>query len=157
MLSGLSKLYKYTGDPEVFKAAENLIDSVIASSLVDHSGILTENGDQSGTTNQDQWMFKGIFFGHLGYFLADICGLNNVDVASKIQLLQKYSNFVHANAVAVWDDARAQTGGVGAWWAAPVGSQVQKYSVETLGSGIAAVLCSVRLDQLLHSLETTTA
>ena len=150
-------MYKYTGDQEVFKAAENLIDSVIASPLVDHSGILTETCDPTGTCNQDQWMFKGIFFGHLGYLLADICGLNNLDVASKKQLLQKYSNFVHANAVAVWDVARAQDGRVGAWWAAPVGSQVQKYSVETLGSGIAAVLCSVRLDQLLHSLEITTA
>lgn len=73
ILSGLSKLYKYTGETTLLTAAMNLIDSVLSSPLVpSDNGILVESRDPSGTCNQDQWMFKGIFFQHLGYFLCDI-------------------------------------------------------------------------------------
>ena len=155
VLSGLSKLYKYTGDEGLFKAAENLIDSVLASPLVPtNSGVLVENCDPTGTCNQDQWMFKGIFFEHLGYFLADIAGLAELQVTTRRALLQKYTNFIHANASAVWE-GRGSEGRVGNWWAAPTGSQIQRYSVETHGSGVAAVCCALRVDELLHSLEST--
>jgi len=156
VLSGLSKLYKYTGDEELFKAAENLIDSVIASDemVPSNSGVLVESCDPSGTCDQDQWMFKGVFFGHLGYFLADMASLERLSIATRTTLVQKYAPFIRANATAVWNNARGPDGRIGAWWAAPPESQFQKYSVESHGSGVAAVLCAMRMDQLLHYLET---
>src|SRR5271170_5936698 len=143
VLSGLSKLYKYTGDEALIKAAQNLLGAVLASPLVTSSGILVESCDPSGTCNQDQWMFKGVFFEHLGYFLEDISTLKELSVATKNVILQKYSNFVHANANAVWE-GRGSDGKVGNWWAAPAGNQNQQTSVESHGSGVAAVCCAVR-------------
>jgi hypothetical protein len=155
VLSGLSKLYKYTGDNELLQAAGNLIDSVLASSLVPaNSGILVESCDPSGTCDQDQWMFKGIFFLHLGYFLKDIVALEGIQTTTKKELLEKYKNFIHANASVVWG-ARGSDGRVGSWWAAAAGNQSQRFSVETHGSGVAAVCCAVSVDQGLHSLEQT--
>ena len=152
VLSGLSKLYKYTGDDSLITAAQHIIDSVISSQLVpSNNGVLVESCDQSGTCNQDQWMFKGVFFEHLGYFFWDIAEMQGVTVDTKKALLQKYSAFVHANAKAVWA-VRGTDGGVSSWWDAPSGSQRQ-VAVETQGSGVAALICAVRLDKLLHSLE----
>ena len=156
ILSGLSKLYKYTLDPEIFNAAQNLIDSVLASSLVSTPrGILVESSDPSWTSNQDQWMFKGIFFQHLGWLLEDLVGTPGLDVATKKKILQKYSNFVKANASAVWEVAQGNDGLVCAWWEAPGGSINKNHvSVETHGSGLAAVSCAVRVDRLIQLLET---
>src|SRR5213083_1933036 len=107
ILSGLSGLYKYTGDKELIVSAQNLIDSVLASYLVpSKSGILVESCDPFRTCNQDQWMFKGIFFQHLAYFLEDLVGLEEISVSAKKALIQKYSCFIQANACAVWDVAR---------------------------------------------------
>jgi predicted alpha-1,6-mannanase (GH76 family) len=77
ILSGLSKLYKHTGDPSLLTSAMNLIDAVISSPLLvpSNNGILVESRDPTGTCDQDQWMFKGIFFQHLGYFLWDISNM----------------------------------------------------------------------------------
>ena len=74
ILSGLSKLYILTADPSLLTSALNLIDAVLSSPhlVPSGNGILIEEGDPTGSCNQDQWMFKGIFFRHLGYFLGDI-------------------------------------------------------------------------------------
>ena len=156
-MSGLSKLYKYTGDEDLIMAAQNLIDSVLGSNLVpDNSGVLVECCDPSGTCSQDQWMFKGVFFEHLGYFLEDIATLKELDSSTRTSLLQKYSNFIYANAAAVWDVARGTDGRIGNWWAGSPGNQIQRqFSVETHGSGVAAVACAVRVNKLLESLRST--
>jgi hypothetical protein len=147
VLSGLSKLYTYTGDDSLIAAAQHLIDSVIASPLVPSiDGVLVESCDQGGTCNQDQWMFKGVFFEHLGYFLSDIGNLQSVPIA----LVQKYAGFVHANAEAAWN-SRGPDGMVSSWWDAPTGRQRQ-VAVETQGSAVAALTCAVRVDKLLHTL-----
>ena len=151
MLSGLSKLYKYTGDENLIKSAQNLLDAVLASQLVTSSGILVESCDPSGTCNQDQWMFKGVFFEHLGYFLADMATMDELPVSARINLVQKYSPFVQANAQAVWNVARAQDGTVGSWWAGTPGG-ARQVSVESNGSGVAAVCCALRVDKILESL-----
>jgi len=153
-LSGLSKLYKHTGDDNVIKAAQNLLDAVLASPLVTGSGVLVESCDPTGTCNQDQWMFKGVFFEHLGYFLADMAAMDEIPVPVRLNLVRQYGNFVQANAQAVWDVARGQDGKVGSWWAASQGGPRQ-VSVESNGSGAAAVCCAVRVDQLFESLRTT--
>lgn len=155
MLSGLSKLYKYTEDPDLIKSAQNLIDSVLSSPLVpDNTSILVETCDPARTCSQDQWMFKGIYFEHLGYFLEDLVGLDELSLETKTALLQKYNNLIQANAAAVWDVARGPDGKVGNWWAGPPGNQVQRQvSVETHGSGIAAIACAVRINKLMQSLE----
>lgn len=151
MLSGLSKLYTYTGDDSLITAAQHLIDSVIASPLVPSSdGVLVESCDQGGTCNQDQWMFKGVFFEHLGYFLSDIGNLQSVPIATRLALIQKYAGFVHANAEAVWN-SRGSDGMVSSWWDAPSGGQRQ-VAVETQGSAVAALTCAVSVDKLLHTL-----
>jgi len=155
VLSGLSGLYKHTEDFGLIEAAQNLIDSVVASPLVPtDSGVLVESCDPSRTCDQDQWMFKGVFFEHLGYFLADIAALEGLEVSSRRDLLEKYRGFIAANAHAVWDVARGEDGKVGNWWAGPGGGEIERQvSVETHGSGVAAVCCVVRLNRLLESLE----
>jgi hypothetical protein len=151
VLSGLSKLYMYTGDDSLIAAAQHLIDSVIASPLVpSNDGVLVESCDQGGTCNEDQWMFKGVFFEHLGYFLSDIGGLQSVPIATRLALIQKYAGFVHANAKAVWN-SRGPDGMVSSWWDAPSGGQRQ-LGVETQGSAVAALTCAVRVDRLLQTL-----
>lgn len=151
MLSGLSKLYKYIGDEGLIKAAQNLLAAVLASPLVTSYGILVESCDPYGICNQDQWMFKGVFFQHLGYFLADLAAMDELPVETRLNLLQLYGSFVQANAQAVWDIARGQDGTIGSWWAATPGGPRQ-VSVESNGSGVAAVCCAVRVDKLLESL-----
>jgi predicted alpha-1,6-mannanase (GH76 family) len=155
VLSGLSKLYKYTGDESLIEAAQNLVDSVLASYLVpSNSGVLVETCDAAGTCDQDQWMFKGVFFEHLGYFLEDITAMNELNVSTRKALLQKYASFVHGNANAVWEIARGEDGRISSWWAGPSGNQTQRQvSVETQGSGAAAITCAIRVDELLKSLE----
>ena len=68
-----------------------------------------------------------------------------------MNLVQKYGNFVQVNAQAVWDVARGQDGTVASWWAATPGGPRQT-SVESNGSGVAAVCCALRADKLLESL-----
>lgn len=155
LLSGLSGLYKFTGDEELIVAAEKLVDSVIASYLVpNETGVLVESCDPFRTCNQDQWMFKGIYFQHLGYFLEDLAGLEELTVSTKKRLVQKYSNFIQANACAVWDVARQKDGKIGNWWDGPTGEEIRRQvSVETHGSGIGAVLCAVRIGTLLEIFE----
>jgi hypothetical protein len=155
LLSGLSELYKFTGDEELIEIAQKLIDSVLNSYLVpSDNSILVESCDPFRTCNQDQWMFKGIFFQHLGYFLEDITEVGDLDVLTQKSLVQKYSNFIEANACAVWDIARQKDGKIGNWWDGPAGEDIRRQvSVETHGSGIGAVLCAVRVLGLLNELE----
>ncbi len=75
ILSGLSKLYKHTRDTDLLSSAISLVDAVICSGLVSDNGILVESRDPSGTCDQDQRMFKGVFFLHLGWFLEDVAEL----------------------------------------------------------------------------------
>ena len=156
ILSGLSGLYRFIGDEELIQFAQKLIDSVMTSYLVPkNDGVLVESCDPFLTCNQDQWMFKGIFFQHLGYFLEDIAGFNEVAHSTRRALLQKYIKFIDANACAVWDVARQEDGRIGNWWGGPPGDEIQRQvSVETHGSGIAAVLCAVKVGQLLRQLQT---
>src|SRR5271170_7817685 len=141
----------------MIEAAQNLIDSVIASSLVPtDSGVLVESCDPSRTCDQDQWMFKGVFFQHLGYFIEDIVGFDELQLSTKKDLVQKYSNFIQTNACAVWEVARGEDGKVGNWWAGPPRDQIRRQvSVETHGSGVSAICCAVRANQLLESLAQT--
>jgi len=133
-------------------AAQHLIDSVLSSHLV-HSGVLVESCDPGRTCDQDQWMFKGVFFQHLGYFLEDIVVLDEIQLSSKSALVQKYDDFIQANAYAVWNVARGGNGKVGNWWAGPPGDGIKRQvSVETHGSGVSAVCCAVRVNRLLKSL-----
>jgi len=154
VLSGLSGLYKYTGDEEVVIRAQELIDSVLASYLVPtSSGILVESCDPFRTCNQDQWTFKGIFFQHLGYFLQDITELEELSISTRKSLVEKYSTFIQVNACAVWDVARQKDGTIGNWWDGPPGEDIRRQvSAETHGSGIGAVLCAVRVGELMESL-----
>lgn len=154
ILSGLSGLYKYSGDEELIVSAQKHIDSVLASYLVpSEAGILVESCDPFRTCNQDQWMFKGIFFQHLAYFLEDLAGLEELRISAKKCLVQKYSNFIQANACAVWDVARQKDGKIGNWWDGPSGEEIRRQvSVETHGSGISAVLCVVRICALMETL-----
>src|SRR5579859_3651551 len=120
ILSGLSGLYKFTGDESLIKAAQKLIDSVLLSYLVPtEAGVLVESCDPFRTCNQDQWMFKGIFFQHLGYFLEDMAMLEEVSIATKTRLVEKYQKFIQANACSVWDIARQKDGKIGNWWDGP--------------------------------------
>ena len=155
LLSGLSGLYKFTQDESLIVAAQKLIDSVLASYLVPtNTGVLVESCDPFRTCNQDQWMFKGIFFQHLGYFLQDITELGMLDYSTKETLLQKYSSFIQANACAVWDVARQKDGKIGNWWDGPPGEEIRRQvSVETHGSGVGAVLCAVRAGDLMAAIK----
>lgn len=150
ILSGLSGLYKFTGDEKLIIFAQKLIDAVIQSYLVPtDSGILVESCDPFRTCDQDQWMFKGIFFQHLGYFLEDLATIG------EDQFLKKYHQFIQINACAVWDIARQKDGKIGNWWDGPPPEDIRRQvSVETHGSGIGAVLCAVRVGQLLEELKT---
>jgi hypothetical protein len=131
-------------------AAQNLIDSVIASHLVSAHGILVETCDPGGSCDEDQWLFKGVFFEHLGYFLSDIGNQQSVPSATRLALVQKYAGFVHTNALAVWA-SRGTDGMVSSWWDAPSGGPRQ-VAVETQGSAVAALTCTIRVDKLLQSL-----
>jgi len=155
LLSGLSGLYKFTHDESLVQAAQKLIDSVLSSYLVPKdSGVLVESCDPFRTCNQDQWMFKGIFFQHLGYFLQDISELEWLDLSSRQSLLEKYNSFIQANAYAVWDVARQKDGKIGNWWDGPPGEEIRRQvSVETHGSGVGAVLCAVRIADLMATLK----
>ena len=94
--------------------------------------------------------------GHLGYFLTDIVKSPYLDHSTKRRLVRKYYKFIQANAQALWNIARASNGTIGNWWAAPPGDQSQlQFSVETTGSGVAALWCAVQVDQLQQLLEPT--
>lgn len=155
LLSGLSGLYKFTGDEDLIKSAQKLIDSVLSSYLVPaDSGVLVESCDPFRTCDQDQWMFKGIFFQHLGYLLEDIASLEGLTLSTRKSLLEKYNTFIQTNACAVWDKARQKDGKIGNWWDGPPGEEIRRQvSVETHGSGIGAVLCVVKTGNLLGQLE----
>jgi predicted alpha-1,6-mannanase (GH76 family) len=155
VLPGLSKLYNYTKQTAYLRAAESLIDSVLASTLVT-SDVLVESCDQSHTCDEDQWMFKGVFMQQLSHFLTDIAEIHHLSSSTKKQLLRKYKSFVTANAQAVWDFARAPDGKFGNWWAAPSGEQSQaQFAVETTGSGVASLWCAVQIDRIQGSLWST--
>lgn len=155
LLSGLSGLYKFTGDEDLIKSAQKLIDSVLSSYLVPaDSGVLVESCDPFRTCDQDQWMFKGIFFQHLGYLLEDIASLGGLALSTRKSLLEKYNAFIQTNACAVWDTARQKDGKIGNWWDGPPGEEIRRQvSVETHGSGIGAILCAVKTGNLLGELE----
>ena len=155
ILSGLSGLYKFTGDEQLIIAGQNLIDSVLESYLVPSpSGILVESCDPFRTCDQDQWMFKGIFFQHLGYFLQDLTEVGQLSVTTRRGILEKYIGFIQTNACAVWDIARQKDGKIGNWWDGPPGEEIgRQVSVETHGSGISAILCAVRVGHLLEMFE----
>jgi predicted alpha-1,6-mannanase (GH76 family) len=155
LLSGLSGLYKFTGDEELILTGQKLVDSVLKSYLVPtESGVLVESCDPFRTCNQDQWMFKGIFFQHLGYFLEDISGFEELNLSTRKSLVDKYSEFIQANACAVWDVARQKDGKIGNWWDGPPGEEIRRQvSAETHASGIGAVLCAVRVSQISVYLE----
>src|SRR5262249_27369509 len=140
----------------IFRAAENLIDSVIGSPLVpSDSGILVECGDMEGRCNQDQQMFKGIFFGHLTYFLSEVATLQTLTVGTRKGVIAKYADFVYLNAGAVWNQARNDEGQIGAWWDVPGRPHpCQVYSIETHGSGIAVLICALKVGELLQKLES---
>jgi hypothetical protein len=159
LLSGLSGLYKFTADEALIKVAQKLVDSVMASYLVPtDAGVLVESCDPFRTCNQDQWMFKGIFFQHLGYFLEDITGLDELTLSTRKKLVEKYNSFIQTNACAVWDVARQKNGKIGNWWDGPPGEEIRRQvSVETHGSGIGAVLCAVRMNAIMENLEGTQA
>jgi predicted alpha-1,6-mannanase (GH76 family) len=153
VLSGLSKLYSYTGNTSFLHAAQHLLDSVLASPLVD-SSILVESCDPSRTCDEDQWMFKGVFFEHLMYFMKDIVVSRHSDLSTKRRVVRKYGKFIHANAQAVWNIARDPSNGtIGNWWAGPPAEQVNRqFGVETTGSGVAAIYCDVLVEHLLQAL-----
>jgi predicted alpha-1,6-mannanase (GH76 family) len=155
LLSGLSGLYKFTGDTELLKSAQQLIDAVLSSYLVpSSSGVLVESCDPFRTCDQDQWMFKGIFFQHLGYLLEDISQLGDLSLSTRKSIIAKYSAFIQANACAVWEVARQKDGKIGNWWDGPPGEEIRRQvSVETHGSGVGAVLCAVETGNLLGQLE----
>jgi hypothetical protein len=155
LLSGLSGLYKFTGDEALIKVGQKLVDSVIASYLVpSESGVLVESCDPFRTCNQDQWMFKGIFFQHLGYFLEDVTAMQEIALSTRKALVEKYSNVIQTNACAVWDVARQKDGTIGNWWDGPPGEEIRRQvSVETHASGLGAVLCEVRASNLMESLQ----
>jgi hypothetical protein len=157
LLSGLSALYKFTADETLITAAQKLIDSVLASYLIpSSSGVLVESCDPFRTCNQDQWMFKGIFFQHLGYFLEDFTSYDELTLSTRKRLVEKYNNFIQTNACAVWDVARQKDGKIGNWWDGPPGEEIRRQvSVETHGSGIGAVLCAVRVNRILDTLGQT--
>ena len=156
MLSGLSKLYNYTKDVSFLDAAESLIDSTLASGLV-NSSVLVESCDPSLTCDEDQWMFKGVFMQELGYFLTDVVEIQSLEYSKKLQTLAKYDGFIHTNAQAVWNLARAPNGTFGNWWGAPPTYRNKlQFGVETMGSGVAALLCAARVDRLLLSLANST-
>ena len=156
MLSGLSKLYNYTKDVSFLHAAESLIDSTLASGLVNTS-VLVEGCDPSLTCDEDEWMFKGVFMQELGYFLTDVVETQYLEQSQKLQTLAKYDRFIHANAEAVWNVARAPNGTFGNWWGAPPPYRNKlQFGVETMGSGVAALLCAARVDQLSLSLANAT-
>jgi hypothetical protein len=133
-------------------AAQSLIDSVITSPLVDSTGVLTESCDPSSTCNQDQWLFKGVYFEHLGYFLEEIVTLDKIDISLRRDLLKKYAPFVFINASSVWNVARGADGKIGNWWGGPADAKRQ-FSVETQGSGFAALTCALRVSKLLEKVE----
>jgi predicted alpha-1,6-mannanase (GH76 family) len=155
VLSGLSGLYKATGDEKLLERAQHLIDSVLQSYLVpSETGILVESCDPFRTCDQDQWMFKGIFFQHLGYFLEDVSGLEEMSISTRKNLLVKYNRFIESNATAVWDVAKQKDGKVGNWWDGPPKEDIRRQvTVETHASGVGAVLCAVRVGALLNSLD----
>jgi hypothetical protein len=75
-------------------------------------------------------------------------------------ILQKYTPFIHANATAAWS-SRGRDGTISSWWDTPRGDRdddiarrwIRQVSVETLGSAVSAVMCAVRVDELLRMLE----
>lgn len=61
VLGGLAELYKATHDRTYLRWARRIADAVIASDELSPNGHLTEPCEHSGTCNEDQAAFKGIF------------------------------------------------------------------------------------------------
>ena len=80
--------------------------------------------------------------------------VEDLDMSVKKKLIQKYSIFIQANACAVWDVARQKDGKIGNWWDGPAGEDIRRQvTAETHASGIGAVLCAVRVGEMLKVLE----
>jgi len=67
--------------------------------------------------------------------------------------VQKYARFVYTNASAVWNVARGSDGRFGNWWAGQ--SEQRQVSAETHGSGVAAITCAMRVEQLFERLQSS--
>jgi len=150
LLSGLRDLWEATGETDYLWDAHQLVRNIVtatgwdlatqAAVVIDESdeqqhryplgtrGILTEACDASGSCNQNEQSFKGIFFHHLGALClplprtdaeATVMGLTFLasrDAADRhAEYCKSYIAWVARNAVAAMK-TKDEEGVVGGWW-----------------------------------------
>ena len=105
ILSGLALLYNATGNATLLTVAQNIADATIEH-LVYGNGILKEPCEPN--CDNDQKLFKGIFIRHLSYLLPYLTDTVHI---------QKYSTFLHVNALSLLTNDRCETDGLfGLYW-----------------------------------------
>jgi predicted alpha-1,6-mannanase (GH76 family) len=130
ILGGLVELYKATGDGEYIQTAQNIADTVLASSELSPGGILTEPCPPEGCDLNGS-AFKGIFVRYLAKL--------NEQVQDR-----RYSDYISENANTAYNSARSSDGSgadfYGMKWNGP-------YDTYSLGRQESAVMLLVAANQ----------
>ena len=93
-------------------------------------------------------MFSGIFFHRVRYFLEDVIKLGELSFSICESLLQKYINFIQANARGVWGIVRQKYSDILNWLDGPAGEDIRRQvSVDTHRTRVSGTLAFSLLDR----------
>lgn len=116
IIGAAAALFKATNTTSYVEYASKLAKAVLASSLVDARGILTEScGD---ACNEDGKQFKGIFVRNLRY-LIDTSALSQED-------RDRFCGFLAINAASMLANDKTSDGRFGGFWQGPVDTSSNK-------------------------------
>ena len=97
------ELWRATGDTALLASARQLADAAIASPTLTRDGVLTESCDPTGSCDDNQKQFKGIFMRHLGE-LATVTGA------------PAYATYAQRQSDAIWQHDRDPLNRIGLRW-----------------------------------------
>ena len=122
-------IWHATGEKSALQQARVLADAAIAEGLLTVKGILTEECDPTGSCDDNEKQFKGIFMRYLGN-LADATGQ------------AKYKTYVRKQANSIWNRNRDSLNRFGGHW---TGSEPNAYDWRTQASALGALIAAVEI------------
>jgi predicted alpha-1,6-mannanase (GH76 family) len=120
------ELWRATGDGTLLTSARQLADAAIASPSLTRDGVLTESCDPTGSCDDNQKQFKGIFMRYLGELATATAA-------------PAYATYAQRQADAVWQRDRDALGRIGLRWS---GAPPNPRDWRTQASGLSALLAT---------------
>lgn len=118
------ELWRATGDGTLLTAARQLADAAIASPTLTRDGILTESCDPTGSCDDNQKQFKGIFMRYLGEL-------------ATVTAAPAYATYARRQADAIWQRDRDPLNRIGLRWS---GATPNPRDWRTQASALSALL-----------------